>query len=477
MSSTPTTASKAFDAADQERFARLSGDSNPMHMDAIAARRTQAAAPVVHGVHAALWALDALWAGQPGGGLCGLKVRFDRFIYLGDVVQAVAAQTNDTTIEIALSVGEARAALITLSLGTRPAVQAIWEARPSPPLTSPLDRSLDQLAGSAGSFGFPGDDDAVKAAFPTLVEALGSDTVHGLMALSTLIGMHAPGLHSIFSKLSVGFAQDETIKRQLDYQVSKVQPLFRMITIAVRGPGFDGTVDGFIRQPPVIQPSMADLRAYVAHNAFAGARALIVGGSRGIGEFTAKLLASGGGEVVLTYATGAKDAHTVADAITAGGGRCRVLSLDINYALTTQLPADLGPISHLYYFATPPIFRQKSVVFSDSLFEDFNQTYVTAFYDLCQTVLRQGTPLRVFYPSSVAVSEGVKDAVEYVMAKTAGEVLCAEMNRRLPGLEIVVERLPRLSTDQTATVLPTKSAPILETLLPIIQRMHRKADE
>ena len=49
----PTSQILAFrvvDQALQERFAEFSGDRNPMHMDLVAARRTQAGAPVVHGV-------------------------------------------------------------------------------------------------------------------------------------------------------------------------------------------------------------------------------------------------------------------------------------------------------------------------------------------------------------------------------------------------------------------------------------------
>ena len=53
-------ATRRFGMADQLSFAALSGDYNPMHVDALAARRTQAGAPVVHGMHAVLWALDAL---------------------------------------------------------------------------------------------------------------------------------------------------------------------------------------------------------------------------------------------------------------------------------------------------------------------------------------------------------------------------------------------------------------------------------
>jgi acyl dehydratase len=54
--------SRVVSEAMQEQFARLSGDRNPMHMDAVAARRTQAGKPVVHGVHTLLWALNLVWA-------------------------------------------------------------------------------------------------------------------------------------------------------------------------------------------------------------------------------------------------------------------------------------------------------------------------------------------------------------------------------------------------------------------------------
>ena len=52
--------SKTFGWDEQEEFARLSFDYNPMHMDPLAARRTQAGRPVIHGINAALWALDQL---------------------------------------------------------------------------------------------------------------------------------------------------------------------------------------------------------------------------------------------------------------------------------------------------------------------------------------------------------------------------------------------------------------------------------
>src|ERR1700683_540580 len=56
-------AERTFTLADQKRFAALSGDFNPMHVDEVAARRTILGAPVVHGVHLLCWALES-WLGN-----------------------------------------------------------------------------------------------------------------------------------------------------------------------------------------------------------------------------------------------------------------------------------------------------------------------------------------------------------------------------------------------------------------------------
>ena len=49
---------KKFTLKDQNNFAKLSGDYNPVHLDPILTRRTLFGSPIVHGVHGLLWALD-----------------------------------------------------------------------------------------------------------------------------------------------------------------------------------------------------------------------------------------------------------------------------------------------------------------------------------------------------------------------------------------------------------------------------------
>lgn len=60
-----------------------------------------------------------------------------------------------------------------------------------------------------------------------------------------------------------------------------------------------------------------------------GRRALVTGGSRGIGAATARLLARAGADVVIGYRSRAHDAQRVVDDIVAGGTRASAVASDI----------------------------------------------------------------------------------------------------------------------------------------------------
>lgn len=463
-------AERCFTAADQIAFATLSGDWNPMHMDAVAARRTQAGSPVVHGIHAVAWALNA-WAQRFGTPLSALSliVRFDRFIYLDQVVEARIAERGETGFLIVLSVGGVNVTSIRANAAPSAPDRAETDgAHVSAALAEARSRDIGDLEGTKGAFkvAVP---QALTNAFPALVDGFGPGTVGSLIALSTLVGMHAPGLHSIFSKFAV-VLQAAPQQGVFSYRVTKVQPLLRAVEMAVRGPGLSGTASGFVRRPPVPQPSAAALKS-VAPDC-SGHRVLVVGGSRGLGEITAKLCAMGGGDVTLTYTVGSADAEAVRDDIIAQGGRCNILRLDVNESVGGLLGTPSAGFTHAYYFATSQIFGQKAEGLARQQLSRFLDIHLYGFNAVCDALAVGGRPVKIFYPSSVAVEEKPNDVVEYVIAKMAGELLSDALTSRVPNLTIVVERLPRTDTDQTATVLPVRSAAAVDVMTPIIQAMH-----
>src|SRR5476649_782824 len=92
-------ASRTFTLDDQLAFARLSRDRNPMHLDANFARRTQAGAPVVHGIHNLLWAMDTVLRSFPFD-VQSIKVRFAQPLFPGEIARVEIRSRTETAVNI-----------------------------------------------------------------------------------------------------------------------------------------------------------------------------------------------------------------------------------------------------------------------------------------------------------------------------------------------------------------------------------------
>jgi len=478
--SNATLASKTFDSSDQVFFARLSGDFNPIHMDPLAARRTQAGAAVVHGMHAVLWSLDRLAeSGAVKGGIAGLKVQFAQFIPVGSEVGLAIRRRDDKSIRAELALGGLTTTILKLSLGKAKPGDGSVLAQESPE-TGLAERPVE-LVDTGAAAGVSGRMDIVGAArsaedrFPHAAAAFGSERIAALALLSRLVGMICPGLHSIFAAFAIDLIETPQRRDGLWFSVTGTDERFRMIRIAVNGAGIDGSVQAFLRWPPVAQASMRDIAKLVAPAEFAGSTALIVGGSRGLGALTAKVVSAGGGKVVASYATGRQEAEQLAEEICSHASQdaCRIIPYDARRGAADQLTNLACDPSHLYYFATTQIARQKEELFVSTLFDEFIQVYVKGFHDCCRVLgERTARPLTAFYPSSVFVEDCPTGMAEYSMAKIAGENLCNSMNRSAGRVRVIVARLPRLRTDQTATVPSVESGDPLEVMLPIIREVQ-----
>ncbi len=468
-------AQRSFSSADQMRFASASGDRNPMHLDALQARRTQAGAPVVHGINLLLWALDSLAATQPDlPTLRGIRAQFNKFVYLDEDVEAVLNQQGPASAGLIISVDGAPRSKVNLDFGDIVTDYPGWFASlaPVPLPQAPRNLSLDQMAGLSGRLPFQMTAEDAAAIFPAATMWLGARRIAALAASTCLVGMVCPGLYSIYSELSIVACAESGLQDSLAFRVAKTDPRFQLVEQEIAGGGLSGTVKSFVRTPPVQQATMESLAGVVGSTEFTGSVALIVGGSRGLGELTAKLIASGGGRVLVTWHTGKNDAEKVAGEIRAAGGRCETFAYDARRPAAEQLAFLSDAPTHAYYFATPAIFRSRSKMFSEDRFKEFLAIYVDGFWQLAQALRARQPRLSIFYPSSVSVTERPRGMTEYTMAKAAGEVLCADMNVSLAPLHVTVSRLPRLPTDQTTSLATVATAHPLETMLPIIREVQ-----
>ena len=471
-------AQRVFTVRDQELFARLSSDVNPMHMDNLAARRTQAGSQVVHGVHAFLWALESWFAHNQGRRtIVSAKTKFNKFLLLEKPVAVFITKYNDKSTRLSLTCDDLEVMTVTLKFGepkSAPLASEFVELADKPTGDSPDVRTFVEMDSVSGWLNPPADATDISSAFLNCCAALSARRVAAIGQLSTLVGMHNPGLHSVFSSFAIELVGMQADRAGLGFFTERADERFRMVVLKVAGSGVQGTVETFARQEPVAAPTVDLLRKQVAPDEFSSVNALIIGGSRGLGAATAKLIAAGGGRCVVTYSRGQQDAEAVAAELNeaCGADTCMAMRYDATESAASQLLDSLGELTQLYYFATPQIFRQKTD-FSATELQDFMAIYVSGFQDICSTLLQknEATLKSVFYPSSVAVDERPKGMLEYAMAKVAGEMLCKDLGQAHDGLNIHVSRIPRTTTDQTATVSPVESADPVDIMLPIIRDM------
>lgn len=471
-----TLARRRFSHDDQLRFASVSGDHNPMHIDALQARRTQAGAPVVHGIHLLLWALDSLASSSPNlPPLRSLRAHFQKFIFLDEFVEVVLAERSPNGVRLNISVDGSTRSKYNLVFGDAvderpPLSDSVMQSLPLSNVAS--DLSFEEMVALAGCFPFSMTPEDAQRLFPAVTRWIGARRVAALAASTYLVGMVCPGLHSIYSQLSIRTCAESNPQDFLSFRVTDADSRFRSIEQEIAGGGLTGTVHSTARIPPVTQSSMESLAGLVSPSEFSGSVALIVGGSRGLGELTAKLIAAGGGHVMVTWKHGKEDAEKVAREIRAAGGTCDTLQYDAGQPVAAQLASLPSPPTHAYYFATPSIFRPQSEIFSIDRFKEFLAIYVHGFWQLLQVLRSLQPKLSLFYPSSIAVSERPQGMTEYTMAKAAGEILCADINAEMASVHVTISRLPRLLTDQTATVAAMETLDPVDVMLPIIREVQ-----
>jgi MaoC like domain len=466
--------SRRFTLEDQLEFARISGDWNPIHVDPLAARRTIYGQVVVHGIHAVLWALECLArVSGPKGGLLHLKTRFKKEVHLNEVICCKLVHLDENKFKLALEIDGKP---VIRTEGTFSCSRgSVVDLPKEMPDSRCRDLTYDEITAASGSLPLFIDALALKRMFPGVANLLADGQIAELLATTRLVGMECPGWHSIYLGHDLSFNGDRRNQpNALDYRVARTDDRFSMLWLDVAGPSMSGRISAFARPRPRSQSSMETVRLGVKPNEFVNSRALIIGGSRGLGEITAKIIAAGGGDVRITYHHGKGDAERVTQEIRAAGFKCNCLGFDaLAYSedLAVHLTDGWRP-NQLYYFATPPISLEAGGWFAPEKFEVYCRYFVNGFSLTIEAVLRlAGGKLDVFYPSTIFLEQYQEHSTEYCAAKAAGEIAGRHLEQRFPRVRVYAPRLKRMATDQTAGLLPIEAEDPLPGMLIAIRGM------
>ena len=462
-------------------FARLSGDYNPLHIDPILARRTQFGGAVTHGIHVILKALDVLGddALPDRFHVAAITCTFNNPIHTGSVVQVDT--TSDAVARLRL-VGESEGRLAfsaTIDLdGGQPALPCALDDKEFA-TALPRVQALPAV-NQEGTVQNRLSRAALRSLFPRLAGSGDPGWIADLLATTRIVGMECPGMHSIYSgfKLRASTNADGAAAHLMRYTVQKTDSRFRMVRMAVTGGVLEGTVEGFVRPPPVDQMALSEVRARVDRASHAGEVALVIGGSRGLGELTAKILIAGGADVTISYASGRGDAERICREAREADLGCSMLRLDVTAPLDSESMGRLTakPFSHVYFFASPHITRNVTGHWNHELFERFSTVYVQGLASVAEAMLSRSAPadqfLRFLVPSTVFLDSPEKGFAEYCAAKAAAETLCDYLGRHHRAA-FARPRLPRMRTDQTSGLADAQEPfAVLQAVLARFQSEH-----
>lgn len=463
---------RSFTLADQLAFAAISGDFNPLHVDPQHARRTLVGVPLVHGVHAVLWALDRWFAStECQRTIRRLVVVFRRPLPVGRELTVGGRMCEDGTVLLEIMVDGECGVQIDCALADEPVAPSVDVADSMPAMEGPRELGQDDVALCSGHLPLHLPMAQTAALFPHLVRCLPHHQVAMLLAATRLVGMECPGAQSIFSELQLE-AGTVDATQQMSFKVKRFDKRFGLVRLAVEGVGLSGTIEAFLRPRQQAQPSMAECTQLVSPQEFANQRAVVLGGSRGLGEVVAKVLATGGAAVDLSYHHGEDDAQRVVREISAAGGSARCFHYDVLEQAADETSVESwrsrAP-THLYYMATPMIAAGHHGAFRTELFERYIAYYVDGFAAAYAHFTNPALRF-VFFPSTVFVDDMPAGMGEYLVAKQAGETLGAFLTRQEPSVQVVCPRLPRMATDQTVGL----SAAERPTPLPIMLQLLRQ---
>lgn len=460
-----------FSKADIESFAEASGDFNPIHVDPIGARRLITGGQTVHGMHTVLFVLNLYYQVRshvPNQ----IRVFLQKPILEGEFVEFFCdSQSNETHVTARTAYGQVVSILL---IGAGKAVTTPINSK-RPAKKRARNCSFAEIKGKCGTLSIMAAREDIDREFPFANKMLGTHIVASIMAFSRLVGMSTPGLHSIFTGLEIKFG--EQCGCRLGWRVSRHISPKVPIKITLEAQDFYAELSSFYRPAQVSQPSIRDVKRVIEPKVFSDQRALVLGGSRGLGELVAKCLAVGGARVHITYARGKSDAEKVQKSINRIGGSCAISKLNVENIDSAYRLLKLIKPTHIYFFPSPSI-RHNTHRYNTALFSEYYSIYVTAFCELVRAAAKSiQHPFYIFYPSTVFIETEPKGFAEYINAKLAGERHADLLAAEYINVNIIKERLPPLRTDQTISLTAGEAEPALEMLSGVLLAMRTSYDE
>jgi 3-oxoacyl-[acyl-carrier protein] reductase len=356
-----------------EKFAELTGDFNPLHVDASFARRSIYRHSVVHGMFPLIFLgkLDIFHRADKHWRLAALSAQFLEPVFVGSTLELTAESMSsgldrgeasfrytikNADSESLLTKGEIR--VTSAAVSDRPDCPAVaCDGSPEMLLDSLEARELaleDIQCDATDSFSFRISQKSLEAlrditsaasnggrpdqSRPGEEASIWPD-LSALMMISTSSGMCIPGKRGILVELRAEFTKPVCVNTlyTMEGRVRHVSQTTRMLkkhfTIAQQngaGASVSGDFRAVVNPAPLRMPTMEEIKTPGVDLGLRHKVIVITGASRGIGETTAKLFGLLGAKVIVNYFQGKDDAARITREIVAEGGDAIAIQSDVS---------------------------------------------------------------------------------------------------------------------------------------------------
>ena len=467
-------------------FARWSGDHNPIHVDADAAKTSAFGGTIIHG---ALTTIEALRFGvdlSENGFLDSLDIEFRTELRPEEPYALTRESTEGRTNLCVGDPNQPRMLITATEAVSDPSSDATatvdWVAiarksgSPSSGADAPVDwhpSSFRKGRESHGTHLFDRHSALSESSLTTVQEQV-------LALCSFMVGMKVPGLSSLFTKLKVAYEPAAVQVRSSDKLAYRFLPLsydphFRILETRLEIATLDGelvanaTMQSYVR----FRQSEASPDIYSRHlsDDLSGKVALVCGASRGLGAEIAAALGAAKCHVYLVCRNPNESVRALASDIDRYGGIAEVLPGDVGdidwcSATKTMLQDKHGKLDYLFLNAcAPPIPAELKT-----------NTATASIRYITQNVALTQTPLITFLPlvaesdgcvvgiSSSFVRESPAGFADYLSVKTALEASLRTAAHEHQMTKFVIARPPKLQTTWNDTptsamgAIPTQAA-------------------
>ena len=456
-----------FSLEDIRRFADWSADRNPLHVDPEFARRTYFGQPIAHGMLSVLGALSraGTWSSDEP---LGLDIEFKGAVR-PDVTHELSYSVDDDGMRVTVRSSDAQVLSVRLAPGDTPSAscERAWRSGATPVCarTVPAEREDADLEAKPRLTGAYSTADVPP-------EYLGQGPLTPVRArvlalCSYLVGMELPGLKSLFTRASLQFASSAEDSATLVWRARTMRfdRQFRLLETQIEVATPDGriiasgTLRSYVRFGPA-EASPTELAARLSRpaKALAGATALVVGGTRGLGADMTMALAAAGCQVYGSFNRDREAAADLEKRLRSAGLHAVLLQGDAGDPVwcngaVEQIRRERGRLDLLILnaCAVPTVLKigpSTAGRASDYVVENLRlvQTPLAA----CLPAVQESGGAVVFISSSF-VEETPAGFGPYVAVKQAGEGLLRAAARESGGFDALIVRPPRLRTSWNDT--------------------------